>query len=94
MPDDAAAERFSSFPRFEGHLEAGGSGGSGGGREKRDATPMGEGDQGECGRMIPFLVGGRRSLTMLQVEEGRDGVGSRDGRAALGLADWPGQPLV
>ena len=72
MPDEA--ERFSvssaaassssssSFPRFEGHSpmnsEAGGSGGGGGGggREKRDAT--GEGDQGECRLMIPFLFRG------------------------------------
>ena len=46
MADDA--ERFSSFPRLEGHfpmnLEAGGGGGN---REKRDAA-VAEGDQGEC----------------------------------------------
>ena len=70
MPDEAerfsvssaaAASSSSSFPRFEGHAATnseatGGDGGSGGsgGREKRDAT--GEGDQGECRLMIPFLV--------------------------------------
>ena len=58
MADDAA-ERFSSFPRLEGHfpmnLEAGGGGSS---REKRDAAAA-EGDQGECShcrRVIPFLI--------------------------------------
>ena len=68
MPDEAerfsvssaAAASSSSFPRFEGHAATnseatgGGVGGSSGGREKRDAT--GEGDQGECRLMIPFLV--------------------------------------
>ena len=65
MPDEAerfsvssAAASSSSFPRFEGHAatnsEATGGVGGSSGREKRDAT--GEGDQGECRLMIPFLV--------------------------------------